>query len=203
MIKCDNLQIGYCSERILIKDVNFSLSNDTNKIIFILGENGSGKTTLLKTLSTLLRPINGSISVECLNSISYLNAETLHLFPHLKGKEIVSFFEKLNESKISSQFYKNELFVQILDIHYSQMSSGMKQLLKLAITLTENKKIIFWDEPFKSLSERNRLIVGQLIESLSIDHLFILTSHDQVHMNLDNIIFYKINNKYLERVNAL
>lgn len=202
MIKCDNLQIGYNEENILIKNVNFSLSSELSKIIFIVGENGSGKTTLLKTLSTLLQPIKGTISVDSLESISYLNAETLHLFPHLKGKDIVSFFENLNQSKISKHFYHNELFIQVLDIHYSQMSSGMKQLLKLAITLTENKKIIFWDEPFKSLSERNRINVSKLVESLSLDHLFILTSHDHVLWNMDHVIFYKINNNLLERVDG-
>lgn len=202
MIKCDNLQIGYTTENILIRNVNFSLSNDTKKIIFIVGENGSGKTTLLKTLSTLLQPISGVVLVDCLDSISYLNAETLQLFPHLKGREIVNFFENLNEAKINSQFYNNELFIQVLDIRYSQMSSGMKQLLKLAITLTENKKIIFWDEPFKSLSERNRLIVSKLIESLSLNHLFVITSHDYVLWNMEHVNFYKINNNLLERVDV-
>lgn len=202
MIKCDNLQIGYSAENILIRNVSFSLSNDTNKIIFIVGENGSGKTTLLKTFSTLLQPISGVVLIDCLDSISYLNAETLQLFPHLKGREIVNFFENLNEAKINSQFYNNELFIQVLDIRYSQMSSGMKQLLKLAITLTENKKIIFWDEPFKSLSERNRLIVCKLIESLSLNHLFVLTSHDHVLWNVEHVNFYKINNNLLERVDV-
>lgn len=201
MIKCDNLQIGYDEENILIKNVNFSLSSELGKIIFIVGENGSGKTTLLKTLSTLLQPIKGTISVDSLESISYLNAETLHLFPHLKGKDIVVFFENLNQSKISKRFFQNELFIQVLDLYYFQMSSGMKQLLKLAITLTENKKIIFWDEPFKSLSERNRSDVSKLIESLSLDHLFVLTSHDHVLWNMDYVTFYKINNNLLERVN--
>ena len=47
----------------LIKDLEKFAKNIKGEILFVMGSNGSGKSTLLKTLSKLIPPLSGSISL--------------------------------------------------------------------------------------------------------------------------------------------
>lgn len=200
MINCHNVKVGHNSENILIENVNFNftLADYPKRIILIVGENGIGKTTFLKTLATLLGPVDGKVEIDKLSDISYLNAETLNLFAHLRGREILDFFESLNGAKVFNRLYEVELFLKVLETKYSAMSSGMKQLLKLAISITENKKIILWDEPFKSLSEKNKDVVFELIKEFSKDRIFLITSHEKISLDTSDVHLLKISKGKIE-----
>ena len=63
-IQTQNLSIGYKSksETITIAQ-NINLSLEKGKLIALIGENGIGKSTLLKTLTGIIPPIQGEISL--------------------------------------------------------------------------------------------------------------------------------------------
>ncbi len=117
---------------------------------------------------------------------------------HLRGREILDFFESLNGAKVFNRLYEVELFLKVLETKYSAMSSGMKQLLKLAISITENKKIILWDEPFKSLSEKNKDVVFELIKEFSKDRIFLITSHEKISLDTSDVHLLKISKGKIE-----
>ncbi len=58
MLSAKNLKVGY-EDRIIINDL--SLTIDSGQIVSIIGPNGCGKSTLLKTLSRMIKPIQGQV----------------------------------------------------------------------------------------------------------------------------------------------
>ena len=60
ILEISKLSIGYNKTPIL-KDLSFQAF--AGEILFVMGGNGSGKSTLLKTLSNLILPLSGSISL--------------------------------------------------------------------------------------------------------------------------------------------
>ena len=61
MISANNLKVGY-DEKIIIEDLSISISK--GEVVSIIGPNGCGKSTLLKTLSRMIKPINGDVYLE-------------------------------------------------------------------------------------------------------------------------------------------
>ena len=61
MLKVDNIDVAYGDVQVLH---GVSLDIKVGELVAVIGANGAGKTTLLKTISALLRPIDGSISFE-------------------------------------------------------------------------------------------------------------------------------------------
>ena len=59
-IRAEHLDIGYGGD-VVVRDINFELM--PGQAIALVGTNGSGKSTLLKTLTGLLPPIGGRLSV--------------------------------------------------------------------------------------------------------------------------------------------
>ena len=65
-----NLSFGYHKDRILFRNVNFSV--EKGEVFSILGSNGIGKSTLLNCIANLLTPFEGEIS---LNGVSKKNMD--------------------------------------------------------------------------------------------------------------------------------
>ncbi|MCK4900828.1 MAG: ATP-binding cassette domain-containing protein, partial [Anaerolineales bacterium] len=61
MLQVDRIDVAYGDVQVLHE---VSLDIKVGELVAVIGANGAGKTTLLKTISGLLRPINGSISFE-------------------------------------------------------------------------------------------------------------------------------------------
>ena len=193
---CENLEIGYIKNQVLVSAIFLPLSK--GNIIVIEGENGSGKTTLLKTLAGLLPSLGGKKMEISPEFIHYVNAETYSLFPYMTGKEILGFFECINNSKVCEEIKTNELFQNLLSKKYQDMSSGMKQVLKLALSLMDSKQIVLWDEPLKSLSEFNSREIVKIVSVLMKEKYLIITSHDQSFDDLAGVQKFRIENGRLK-----
>ena len=61
MLKVENLSVNYGHIEAL---KNVSLEVEKDKICSIIGANGAGKSTLLKTISGLVKPVEGKITFE-------------------------------------------------------------------------------------------------------------------------------------------
>ncbi|MEK0378171.1 ABC transporter ATP-binding protein, partial [Corynebacterium mastitidis] len=62
MIAVENVYAGYTPGRDVVRGV--SLRARAGEVTTLLGPNGCGKSTLLKTMSRLLRPRSGTVTVE-------------------------------------------------------------------------------------------------------------------------------------------
>lgn len=92
IITCDRATLGY-ENQIVIKDLAFELY--PGDYLSIIGENGSGKSTLMKSMLGLIKPLSGSITVNCTKGsgcIGYLPQQTALQkdFPATVGEVVMS-----------------------------------------------------------------------------------------------------------------
>lgn len=150
--------------KIAVNDVSFTANQ--GEIFGLLGPNGAGKTTTLRSIVTLLKPTKGSINVsgydvvknssEVRKRIGFLTNE-LKLDEHFTPNYTMEFFGKLHgmtNKKIISR--KKELFDyfeinKFADKKISELSTGMKQKLSIAVSVVHDPDIVIFDEPTNGL----------------------------------------------------
>jgi len=60
-LKIENISYWYSPERVALNDINIEIFE--NEFVGIIGQNGAGKSTLLKSITGLIRPQEGKISL--------------------------------------------------------------------------------------------------------------------------------------------
>jgi macrolide transport system ATP-binding/permease protein len=164
ILETRNIKKNY-GDRLLLDIENLNI--DSEDKIGIVGLNGVGKTTLMDILSMRLIPDEGDVKLH--GSYSYIT-------------QLDYSFNETPETQVARLFK--------VPINYSEfMSGGEKTRLKIASSLSEDKNIIFADEPTSNLD-----IEGiKLLEEKLLAHkgTLILISHDRAFLN-------KLCNKILE-----
>jgi iron complex transport system ATP-binding protein len=208
MIEINQLTCSYNNKTIL-KDINL----DINSHISILGANGSGKSTLAKAICKLIK-FDGEILLKKKNTQYIDNITMAKNISYIPAKlEIYDSFISVEEFVLQGRFpYKKGFFdytkddksittqtLELLNLTHlknntvSSLSSGEQQLVLIAQALTQQSKIIIFDEPTANLDPHNSKIIAQRIKSLKEYHQIILITHD---LNLasyinSNIVFIK------------
>lgn len=169
---------------------NITLTLTSPKIVGFKGINGSGKTMLMRLICGLIKPTDGTITI---------NGKVLHKdisFPESVGILIenpafldgYSGFENLKMLASIKNIVKD---YQIKDIiravglnpddkkHYKKYSLGMKQRLGIACALMESPDIIVLDEPTNALDSDGITMVKELIvQKREEGALVIISCHD-------------------------
>ncbi len=169
---------------------NITLTLTSPKIVGFKGINGSGKTMLMRLICGLIKPTDGTITI---------NGKVLHKdisFPESVGILIenpafldgYSGFENLKMLASIKNIVKD---YQIKDIikavglnpddkkHYKKYSLGMKQRLGIACALMESPDIIILDEPTNALDSDGITTVKELIvQKREEGALVIISCHD-------------------------
>ncbi|GKX28569.1 sodium ABC transporter ATP-binding protein [Vallitalea longa] len=177
--------------KIAVNDVSFTAKQ--GEIFGLLGPNGAGKTTTLRSIVTLLKPTKGSITVsgydvvkdstEVRKRIGFLTNE-LKLDVHFTPNYTMEFFGKLHgmtNDKIDSR--KKELFDyfginRFADKKISDLSTGMKQKLSIAVSVVHDPDIVIFDEPTNGLDIITARAVEEYLVSLKEKgKLVIISTH--------------------------
>ncbi len=156
-IELKNLGKRYRYEWIL-KNVNFQFRGGES--FAVLGHNGSGKSTLMQILSGFLSPSSGKIiytendKLIDINSVYRKVAFTApytELIEELTLKEAIAFHAKF---KPLANGMKRDDLLNLLQFPKSAhdkaiqfFSSGMKQRLKLALSILSDCPVLLLDEP--------------------------------------------------------
>jgi ABC-2 type transport system ATP-binding protein len=197
---------------------NVELQINKGEIFGLLGPNGAGKTSLIKIATTLLRPTSGSVTVagldvvrdedEVRKLIGLVTGDERSFYLRLTGRQNLSFYAALCNierskipGKVDALLGKVGLLEAADNMFYSY-SSGMKQKLSIARALLNNPKILFLDEPTRSVDVVAIMEIKELIKSLINDdgeRAVVLATHrleeaeelcDRVAiMNKGNIVF--------------
>jgi len=151
-------------DTVAVEDV--SLEVPFGEVTALLGSNGAGKSTILNMIAGILLPTSGSIEFSGKNfennykelkaNIGYLTCdmalyetfsvyETLKLLADLKG-----FNKKQTKNRIEELVEQFSLH-QILDKHYSELSSGQKQRSLISASIIHDPQILIFDEVTASL----------------------------------------------------
>jgi branched-chain amino acid transport system ATP-binding protein len=173
IIEIEDLYAGYDGVAV-VRDA--SLSVGEGEVIGLLGPNGAGKTTTLLTISGLLRPIKGSVSV--------FGKPPPFRFPHRLAREGLAMVtesrnlvfdltvtENLRLAVRGSRSQRRAAIADALDMFPALeplgnrktglLSGGEQQMLALARALVSRPKVLLLDEMSLGLAP---IIVGRLME---------------------------------------
>lgn len=169
---------------------NINLEIRKGELFGLLGINGAGKTTLIKMISGIIKPTSGDISIFNMNYLSDTNKikELLNISPqetaiapNLTVKENLDFMAGIylinkKEDKLNEliKLFKLE---NVLNRKTKNLSGGWQRKLSLAISLINNPKILFLDEPTLGLDVISRKELWNILLSLKGKVTIILTTH--------------------------
>ena len=197
----DNLTVGY-QEKNKIKIIanNISLNIKRGSFVAIIGKNGIGKSTLLKTISKVLKQLNGSITIngKNINEYSYREfAKTISLVlterlpesqltvlelialgrqPHTNWIDTLS---KIDIEKIEWAIKETNL-EKLRDNRIDELSDGQLQRVLIARALAQDTEIIILDEPTAHLDMHQTIKIFELLKKLThkTEKTIIISSHE-------------------------
>jgi len=192
-----------------LKELNLSVPQ--GEVFGLLGPNGAGKTTLVRVLATLLRPTSGHAQVcgydvqreewRVRDAIGYAGQdsersayfrltvrENLLYFAHaLRGVPMRTARQRVQE--IADRIG----FSEQLDKEFTTLSGGQKQLVVVMRSLLHHPRLIFLDEPSKSLDP----VTAERVRTFLLDYAqahemtILLTTHnmDEAEQVCDRLAF--------------
>lgn len=171
-----------------------SLSLDPG-ITGIVGPNGSGKTTLMRVLSGLLAPLEGRVSV--LAGAPFTDAAVRNRISLVPANS--SFFDGMSArrnlevaflAKGKTGVEAKELAIRALELvrltehadrRYGVLSRGMRQRVKLGLTLAARTELVLLDEPFLGVDPPSRKQLREIILELGASGRTVLVSSHVLH----------------------
>lgn len=187
MIKINNLTKKY-KDKLAVDNLNLEIK--AGELFSLLGTNGAGKTTTIKMLSTLILPTSGEVEINNLDLVkdSSKIKEVINISPqetavasNLTVLENLYFMAGIyqipnKEDKIKEliKLFKLE---EVLKQKAKTLSGGYQRKLSIAISLINNPKILFLDEPTLGLDVISRHDLWKVIEELKGKTTIILTTH--------------------------
>ncbi|NPV43493.1 MAG: ATP-binding cassette domain-containing protein [Firmicutes bacterium] len=182
-----------CSEKAVeIRDIYFTYENGKEalkginltvfkkEILGIMGGNGGGKSTLLKTISGLLKPAKGKLSVK--GDVGYLSQDPNdYLFNDTVYEELRFTLDskKIRDySRIEKTLKELNIF-EYKDKNPRDLSSGEKQRAALASILVMEPEILLLDEPTRGLDrELKDKLKTMILKFREKGKTVILVTHD-------------------------
>jgi branched-chain amino acid transport system ATP-binding protein len=177
MLEVENVDVHYGDVQALW-DVSFRVKEE--EMVSLVGSNGAGKTTVLKTISGILRPTKGSVSIDGirLDTIpahqivemgAVLIPEGRRLFRDmtvLENLEMGGFIDRARKLKDQNLKWISEIF-PVLGERLRQiagtLSGGEQQMLAIARGLMSEPKLLLLDELSLGLAP---LIVKNIYDTL-------------------------------------
>ena len=176
LVKLHNVGV-YRDEKWLVKGV--SLEINKQDIVTLIGPNGSGKTTTGKLILDILKPDEGSVSLNT-KQISYVPQKiNIDWAIPLRVIDFMNITSKLDKSKIIQSLeltgvdhliYKNLL----------NLSGGEFQRVMIARAIAKKPELLILDEPVQGVDFNGEIKLYNLIKEIS-DKLkcgILLISHD-------------------------
>jgi len=181
-----------------VQDV--SLEVNMGEMLYIVGPSGSGKTTLLSMISGILRPNEGTVSVEGtdlwrldddgiadfrLRKIGFV-FQDFHLFPRLTTAENVAIpliLRRLDWNEAVAEALK---YLKIVGLENRsqlppvKLSGGEQQRVAIARAMISRPDVLILDEPTASLDgDTGRNIITFIkTEVLSDTRAIVIVTHD-------------------------
>ena len=175
-------------DKIAVNEIDLNIQK--GELFALLGTNGAGKTTTIKMLSGLILPTSGSIKILDMDmkkdvfkikEILNVSPQETAIAQNLTVKENLEFMAGVYEIKDKEQKI-NELIKlfkldEILNKKAKTLSGGTMRKVSIAISLINDPKILFLDEPTLGLDVIARKELWKIIDSLKGKITIILTTH--------------------------
>ncbi len=155
--------------------------------ISILGPNGSGKSTFLKIISGYMAPTEGSVEWQTSSNVEVEHWHKLYSYcaPYQEYieeftlRESIDFhFSLKTQREIDLQSWLGETkLAGHMNKRISRFSSGMKQRLKLILTLATASSVYFLDEPCSNLDEDGVTWYSKRVRELPVESIVLIASN--------------------------
>jgi NitT/TauT family transport system ATP-binding protein len=144
------------------------------EFLAVIGPSGCGKSTLFNIIGGLIDGYDGQISVAG-DAVAGPHAsigmvfQEESTFPWRTVIENVAFPLEIAGVKKSMRIERAKHFIALVGLsgfenrYPTELSGGMRQRVAIARTLASEPKILLMDEPFASLDEQTRLLLGDKV----------------------------------------
>ena len=151
-----------------------SLTVTPGEFLSVIGPSGCGKSTLFNIIGGLIDGYDGNITVAGERvagphaSIGMVFQEE-STFPWRTVIENVAFPLEIAGVKKAKRIERARHFIALVGLtgfenrYPTELSGGMRQRVAIARTLASEPKILLMDEPFASLDEQTRLLLGDKV----------------------------------------
>jgi NitT/TauT family transport system ATP-binding protein len=151
-----------------------SLSVSPGEFVGVIGPSGCGKSTLFNVIGGLLEDYEGAVKVAGERvrgphaSIGMIFQEE-STFPWRNVIDNVAFPLEIAGLPKTERYDRARHFVKLVGLdgferrYPAELSGGMRQRVSMARTLAAQPKILLMDEPFASLDEQTRLLLGDKV----------------------------------------
>lgn len=167
---------------------NLNLRLDGPASVALLGANGSGKSTLLQILAGYIQPGKGKLNYYLddqllaaehqFRHIAYC-APYLDLIEEMTLKEFLQYHFSFKPARVNINEMPAMLGLEKAEnkmLH--QLSSGMKQRVKLAQAIFADTPLLLLDEPCTNLDEDGYALYQQLLTNHATERLLVVASND-------------------------
>ncbi len=198
MVRVDDVSKTYRTgvESVTALD-SVTLQIETGGFVAVQGPSGCGKTTLLLTVGGLLKPDNGSVTIDGeslyempierrtkfrAGSIGFV-FQQFHLVPYLNVRDNVlapTMALPLDDARERAEELLEEFnLLDRLKHTPAELSTGERQRVALARAMLHEPRVILADEPTGNLDERNaEIVLGALAEFAGAGGTVMLVTHD-------------------------
>lgn len=186
-IEIKNLSKNYGKKQAL-DHVNLTISQG---MFGLLGRNGAGKTTLMKTLVTLLKKQQGSITIcgiqveetaKIRKIVGYL-PQDFSMYPNMTVYEAMDYLGVLSGMSKEERRKRIPKLLRRVNLQDDRgkkvkaLSGGMRRRLGIAQAILHNPKVLIVDEPTAGLDPEERVRFRNLLSEIAEERIVILSTH--------------------------
>ncbi|MGP4069929.1 ABC transporter ATP-binding protein [Halobacillus sp. B29] len=187
------LTLNQVTKRYKYKTALDSITAELNEGIYgVLGANGSGKTTLMQILATVLKPTNGTITLdgreilgmdeEYRELLGYLpqQAGVYRSFSAEKFLLYIAALKGLPRDKAKQKVPELLKLVGLISHRKEKLgkfSGGMRQRVGIAQALLNDPKILIVDEPTAGLDPNERVRFRNILSTIAAERIILLSTH--------------------------
>ncbi|MBF9314358.1 ATP-binding cassette domain-containing protein [Bifidobacteriaceae bacterium NR002] len=160
---------------------NVSFEAYAGELVTLVGRNGAGKTTITKIINGLLKPTEGNVTIDGVDTkslrISQIAKYVSTLFQNPDRQlcketvleEVTLSCTLIGQNEDEAKAHAMEIIDELeLDPEASpfMLSRGQRQMVALAATVVTNPKILLLDEPTCGLDYKECMRIMQVVERL-------------------------------------
>ena len=190
-IHFDNVSQVFVGREVLRQ---LSISFYGGMVTAVAGANGSGKSTLLRLAALLILPTSGTIEtlydgaeVRGAEYRAMLGMATpeMELYTRLTVRENLAFLLSVRgvpceDAPLEALLARVGLPAEVLGRMAGQLSTGMRQRVRLAVLLGADAEVWLLDEPGLALDERGRaLLLGEVRQAAERGRLILWATNDR------------------------
>lgn len=166
-------------EKEIVAIENMSFEVRAGEFISVIGPSGCGKSTLFNIIGGFVKDYEGAVLLDGIANAGRRSFGTIFqeesTFPWRTTMQNVVFpLEAIGIPK-QERIERARHFIKLVglegfeDSYPSELSGGMRQRVTIARTLAFDPKILLMDEPFASLDEQTRLLLGDKVLQIQQD----------------------------------